>query len=154
MSEEKGPRMALPAFNSQGDLPEGVYRAPLEEVVQRFGGGTTMRQTATASLLRIYHAAQGTGKLERFIILGSYITAKTEPNDVDIVLVMADDFQYQHCSGEVRDLFVHDQANVTFGAIVFWVRPAAILIGTLDDFVAHWQVKRDKTRRGIVEVTP
>lgn len=59
------------------------------------------------------------------------------------------------CShADVRDLFVHDRAAVIFGASVFWVRPAAILIGTLDEFVAHWQVKRDKTRRGIVEVIP
>lgn len=27
-----------------------------------------------------------------------------------------------------------------------------LLIETVDEFVAHWQVKRDRTRRGIVEV--
>jgi hypothetical protein len=51
-----------------------------------------------------------------------------------------------------RDLFDHSRATVEFGASVFWVRPAAILIGTLDEFICHWQIKRDKTRRGIVEV--
>ena len=29
--------MALPAFDSRGDLPEGVYRATLAEVIARFG---------------------------------------------------------------------------------------------------------------------
>jgi hypothetical protein len=85
--------MALPEFNSQGDLPEGVHRAPLDEILARFGGQTPARRAATASLLRIHHLAKGTGNLERFIIFGSYITTKAEPNDVDIVLVMADDFQ-------------------------------------------------------------
>jgi hypothetical protein len=39
-----------------------------------------------------------------------------------------------------------------FGARVFWLRPSAILVGTLDELIAHWQVTRDRSRRGIVEV--
>ncbi len=144
--------MPLPELDSQGDLPEGIHRATLAEFLVRFGGGSIARQAATASLQRIHNLARGTGKLERFIIFGSYVTAKSEPNDVDIVLVMANDFRYNDYTGETHDLFVHDQATVGFGASVFWVRPAAILIGTLEEFLAHWQVKRDKTRRGIVEV--
>jgi hypothetical protein len=30
--------MALPDFNNAGDLPEGVHRATLEEIVERFSG--------------------------------------------------------------------------------------------------------------------
>ena len=145
--------MPLPGFSSAGDLPEGVHLASLSEVISRFATGSSARQTATASLLRIHNVATGTGKLKRFIIFGSYITAKAEPNDVDIVLVMADDFRFVDCTGEMRSLFIHDQAAAVFGASVFWVRPAAILKGTLDEFVASWQVKRDQNRRGIVEVT-
>jgi hypothetical protein len=37
--------MPLPAFNSYGDLPEGVYKASLDEVVARCGHGTPQRQT-------------------------------------------------------------------------------------------------------------
>jgi hypothetical protein len=29
--------MALPEFNEAGDLPRGVHRATLDEVVRRFG---------------------------------------------------------------------------------------------------------------------
>ena len=46
--------MPLPAFDNSGDLPEGVYRAALEEVVARFGHGTPQRQLVTARLKRIY----------------------------------------------------------------------------------------------------
>ena len=129
--------MSLPELDSQGELPEGVHQVTLAEVLARFGAGTAARQAVTTSLLRIHNLAKSTGKLERFIIFGSYITAKAEPNDVDIVLVMADDFRNNDCTGDMRDLFVHDQAAVAFGASVFWVRPAAVLIGTLDEFIAH-----------------
>jgi hypothetical protein len=101
----------------------------------------------------IHATAKATGKLERFVIFGSYITDKVEPNDVDVVLVMADDFRFSECSGETRKLFIHEQAADEFAASVFWVRPSAILKGTLDEFIASWQVKRDQRLRGIVEVT-
>jgi hypothetical protein len=43
-------------------------------------------------------------------------------------------------------------AQARFGASVFWVKPSALIGDQFDDFVAHWQVKRDSTKRGIVEV--
>jgi hypothetical protein len=84
--------MPLPPFDHRGDLPEGVHRAALDEVLARFGQDTPQRQLVTARLLRVYELARKTGKLERFIIFGSYVTAKPAPNDVDIVLIMKDDF--------------------------------------------------------------
>lgn len=109
------------------------------------------RQAVTDRLLRICELARATGKLERFIIFGSYITAKPEPNDVDVVLVMRD-FDCNSCDNEMRTLFQHDQAAAEFGASIFWIRPSLLILDTLEEFIAHWQIKRDGTRRGIVEV--
>ena len=78
--------MPLPEFDRAGDSPLGVHQASLGEVVTRFGQSTLQRQVVTARLLRVYELASGTGKLERFIIFGSYVTAKPNPNDVDIGL--------------------------------------------------------------------
>lgn len=39
-------------------------------------------------LERIYTLVRATGHLARFIIFGSFVTAKAEPNDVDIFLLM------------------------------------------------------------------
>src|SRR5262249_32979772 len=83
------------AFIHHGDLPEGVYRASLDEVVARFGNGPPQRQLVTVRLRRIYALAQATGKLAHFVIFGSYVTAKLEPNDVDILLVVQDNFREQ-----------------------------------------------------------
>jgi hypothetical protein len=144
--------MPLPNLNSKGELPEGVHPAPIDEVIARFGIGTPKRQAVTATLLRIYKLAGATGKLERLIIFGSYVTAKPDPNDVDVVLVFSDDLDINAFDEETRKLFYHGQAEKEFGASVFWIRPAMLLLQTLDEFIAYWQIKRDRTRRGIVEV--
>jgi len=68
------------------------------------------------------------------------------------VLVLADDFNLQACDEETRLLFEHTRATEEFGASIFWIRPSMLLLEPLEEFIAHWQIKRDRTRRGIVEV--
>jgi len=36
---------------------------------------------------------------------------------------------------------------------VFWTSPSGILLETVDQFIAYWQITRDHSRHGIVEVT-
>jgi hypothetical protein len=144
--------MPLPQFDSRGDLPVGIYRARLAEVFERFGQGTPQRDLVTDRLRRVYYLARGTGKLLRFVIFGSYVTANPSPNDVDIILVLADDFDMGECDEKTRPLFDHLLAQRVFGASVFSVRPSTVLLETVDEFLAYWQIKRDQSRRGIVEV--
>jgi hypothetical protein len=144
--------MALPEFNNQGDLPEGLHKATLAEVLERFGPGSKARQEATAVLQRIHRLVSATGKLERFVIFGSYITAKPEPHDVDIVLVMKDDFSMAACDDQTRVLFDHQRAEGEVGASIFWLCPSVLLRGSLEDFLLGWGTKRDLSLRGIVEV--
>lgn len=144
--------MPLPPFDSRGDLPEGVHPATLAEALARFGHGAPQREIVTARLVRVYDLARATGKLLRFVIFGSYVTAKPEPNDVDIILVMTDDFAVAAHDESVQTLFDHLRAQQVFGASVFSVRPSTVLLETVDEFIAYWQVKRDKSRHGIVEI--
>ena len=144
--------MPLPNFDSEGDLPIGVYPSTMGEVLGRFGNGTPQRQAVTARLLQIYELARATGKLGRRILFGSYITTKPDPNDVDIVLIMRDDFDVHTCDEATGSLFDHPRAAEAFGASIFWIRPAMLLLETLEEFIAHWQIKRDQTRRDIVEI--
>jgi uncharacterized protein DUF6932 len=146
--------MALPDFNEQGELPLAIHRASLTEICARFGGETPERQRATNNLRQIHQVATVTGKLQRFIIFGSYVTAKLAPNDVDVILVMCDDFDVDSCDPESKALFDHQIAPVRFGASVFWTRPCSVFGESLESFLASWQIKRDKSRRGIVEVRP
>jgi hypothetical protein len=146
--------MALPEFNEFGDLPEGNHAASLAEVVARFGTGTAQRTAVTDRLQRIYQLATGTGYLDRLVIFGSYVSDVAEPNDVDVILVMRNDFRSESCPPESAVLFDHTRANDELGASVFWVRPDMLLGAPLEQFLAFWQTKRDGRRRGIVEIRP
>jgi len=146
--------MPVPGFNATGDLPSGVHRAILDEVLQRFGTGGGQRVACTHRLSHIYQLAQRTGHLQRFVIFGSYVTAKPDPNDADMVLVMDDAFRLEDCPIESRGLFDHALAQARYGASIFWVRPGMLIEESIDDFIAYWQIQRDGSKRGIVEVVP
>ncbi len=144
--------MPLPNLNPEGELPEGVHPATIEEVIAQFGSGTERRIIVTQRLQRIYQLAKETGHLQQLLIFGSYITAKPKPNDIDVVIIFDDDFDIAACSDDVKKLLNHQQTENEFGASIFWIRPSLLFLETIDEFIASWQVKRDGTLRGIIEV--
>jgi hypothetical protein len=143
----------IPDFNENGDLPVGIHATTLREVLARFGKDAPQRHLVAQRLERIYQLAQQTGRLARLIVFGSFITNKLEPNDVDVVIIMDDEFVADPFSGDTRLLFDHAVSQAHFGASIFWVRQFAAL-GDPKTFVEDWQIKRDGTRRGIIEIIP
>jgi hypothetical protein len=141
----------LPPVAQTGDLPQGVHRASLQEVLSHFGEATVQRKLVGMRLKRVYELAAATGHLKRFIVSGSFVTAKAEPNDVDLFLLMEDAFDLSQVTGETKLVFDHPAAQAHFGASVFWLRRLAALPNE-EEAVLSWQLKRDRTRRGIVEI--
>lgn len=92
----------------------------------RFASGSLRRMQLCERLRRVYDLASSTGHVARFILFGSFVTAKPEPNDVDVVMMMDDDFDASELKGEVALLFDHVVAQTVFGASVFWVRRLAL----------------------------
>lgn len=140
-----------PQLTSEGDLPPGLYQVTLAAVIQQFGQSTPRRRLLAQRLERIYNRVSATGHLVRFIVFGSFVTAKPSPNDIDIFLVMDDDFDASQLEGETALLFDHTAAQNYEGASLFWLRRAAA-IGGEEAAVFHWQLKRDGSQRGIVEI--
>ena len=91
--------------------------------------------------------------MRRFVVFGSFVTGKPEPNDVDIFMLMEDTFDSGEVTGKAAIIFDHVAAQNIEGASVFWLRRMAA-IGGEEAALEHWQIKRDKTTRGIVEVVP
>jgi hypothetical protein len=143
--------VSLPSFGSTGDLPVGVHPVSLREALARFGVGSDQRKALALRLERVYHLARATGDLARFVVFGSFVTAKAEPNDVDVFLLMEDSFKSSHLTGDLLLLFDHAAAQQHFGASVFCLRRLAALQGEQAG-VEDWQVKRRGGRRGIVEI--
>lgn len=143
--------MSLPELTATGDLPPGVYQSTIEEVERRFGSDSAIRRILLGRLLHAFDLANRSGCLKRFIVFGSFITEKHEPNDVDVFMLMADDFTLNSLTSEQAVLFDHREADLRLGISAFWLRSAAAL-GSEEEAVAFWQTKRDGTKRGIVEI--
>ena len=143
--------MPLPAITETGDLPQGVHRASLQEVLNQFGQATVQRRLVGMRLRRVHDLAVATRHVTRFIVFGSFVTGKPEPNDVDVFLLMDDAFDLNQVTGEASLVFDHPAAQAHFGASIFWLRRLAALPDE-EEAVRSWQLKRDGTPRGIVEV--
>ena len=143
--------MALPELTDSGELPLGVHPASLQETISRFSTGHAQRIAVGERPERIHQIAASTEYLARFVVYGSFVTDKPKPNDIDVFLVMDDEFDGNTLQGESLLLFDHAAADAHFGASVFWVRrPTAF--GGEQAMVEYWQAKRGGGKRGIIEI--
>jgi predicted nucleotidyltransferase len=129
-----------PEFNDSGDLPPGIHQSTLTDVIEYFGKGNLRRSIMAARLQRIFTLAKETGHVLRFIIFGSFVTAKQNPQDIDIFLLMDDTFDVGQVTGEAGILFDHIAAQNYEGASMFWLRRISALDGE-EATINHWQLK-------------
>ena len=144
-------RISLPSLNSNGDLPEGIHLATLQELATVFGSSCWERELLFQRIRRIHRIASDSGHLARFVVYGSFVTDKPVPNDVDVFMVLDDTFDASVCNPETLLLLDHASADSHFGASVFWLRRPAAFAGE-QATIEFWQTKRDGGRRGIVEI--
>lgn len=141
----------IPEFDRHGNLPEGVHLADEAEFFGRFGEHSARRKWLAERLREIVALATQTGAVERILVWGSYVTSKESPNDLDLLLLVQDEFQLQQLPERAKLLFDHAQARMRFQADIFWAR---LTIG--EDVLACWldtyQTARDRSRRGIIEL--
>jgi hypothetical protein len=84
----------LPPFDDFGNLPQGIHRCSLDELVARFGIGSEEREAETNELVLFIEAAKAAG-VRRLLVNGSFVTEKRSPNDVDIVCLPGTDYPRQ-----------------------------------------------------------
>lgn len=118
----------FPEFDENGDLPIGVYKATLQEVLEHFGASTLQRRIVAQRLIRILNLAKETGHLARFVIYGSFITSKPDPGDVDIFLLMKESFEPDKVYGAAAVIFDHMLVHEKEGASVFWSKRGSIIV--------------------------
>jgi len=141
----------IPEFNVDGNLPEGIHSGSAEEFLDRFATHSARRKWLGERLKEIFAVANSTGKIERIFVWGSFVTAKESPNDVDLLLMMSEDFQLDAVPAESKHLFDYITARVRFNADIFWCK-ASIGEQALSLLLETYQLAKDFKRRGIVEV--
>jgi hypothetical protein len=77
-----------------GVLPEGIHSCTIEEIEKVFGkfNRSDKRVRLTEKLRAYIGEAQKVGNTVALIVDGSYITAKPEPSDIDLILVLQENF--------------------------------------------------------------
>ena len=82
--------MLVPPFNEHGLLPEGIHDCTLDEIQKRFGSfqGSARRPNLWARFQEFLGEAKASGLVVALILDGSFVTAKPDPNDIDLVLVV------------------------------------------------------------------
>lgn len=78
--------VVLPGFAVEGELPPGIHMADWHEFQSRFGGSSLRRAWLSGRLRALLELAGSNGRLRRIFIWGSFVTAKTAPKDLGILL--------------------------------------------------------------------
>jgi predicted nucleotidyltransferase len=91
------------------------------------------------------------GKLRRAFIWGSFVTAKPAPKDIDILLIMDDDFEVDGVAAPAQAVFDSVRAKLPFESDVFWAR-SSIGRELVELWLETYQTSRGFQKRGIVEL--
>jgi hypothetical protein len=131
----------LPPFDDLGNLPPGIHSCDADELVTRFGTGSPEREIETQELLDFIAWARRAG-IHRLIVNGSYVTAKSAPNDVDIVVLPGVDYPR-------RELPIDQQGSRwPFLQILIAADEADLEEWSLNDFGTD----RNRNYKGVIEV--
>jgi hypothetical protein len=92
----------LPEFNVEGDLPGGVHLADWRELQLRFGLASPRRVWLFDRLRTLVELAARTGKLRRVFIWGSFVTSKLALRNIDLLLIMNENFEVDQLDEPAR----------------------------------------------------
>lgn len=76
----------LPELTDQGVLPVGLHQCSESELADRFGWGSPEREVEINELRQFIAWCRRTG-VRRLLIDGSFVTAKVDPIDVDVLIL-------------------------------------------------------------------
>jgi len=93
----------IPEFRDDGYLPDGVHLASEAEVTFRFGADTPRRKRLALRLRRWIELSRAIAA-PRLFVDGSFVTSKPEPNGVDAVVWLRNNFAERVSNGIWRHL--------------------------------------------------
>jgi hypothetical protein len=140
---------AIPPFRPDGYLPEGVYLVSEAEATFRFGTRSRRRRHLTLRLRRWIALGRAVGA-RRLLVDGSFVTAKDEPDDVDAVMLVPENFSELVAQGfepavELEEMFLSRRPEELFPA-----EDDGVWQGWCDFFSRTREP--DQRRKGLVEI--
>ena len=95
----------LPKLTDAGELPPGVHTADWQEFESRFAGPSPRRLWLLGRLQSLLELVRTSGHLRRIFVWGSFVTGKAAPRDLDILLIVSDDFEVRQMSAPAQAVF-------------------------------------------------
>jgi hypothetical protein len=141
----------LPELTAEGELPPGVHVADWQEFQSRFCHSSPRRVWLASRLQALIALAATNGRLRRLFIWGSFVTAKQSPRDLDLLLIMDEDFEVDQLAATAQAAFDSVRAKLLFESDVFWAR-SSIGPEMLELWLSTYQTSRSFRKRGIVEL--
>ena len=88
--------MPIPPFEQSGLLPPGVHGCTLEEIKLRFGSfqSSDRRPLLFLNLEKFVTEARASGIVRNLIVNGSFVTAETAPNDIDLIVIVPSEHDF------------------------------------------------------------
>jgi hypothetical protein len=144
--------MPLPEIDTNGNLPPGIHAATLKETQARFGVGSEPRQLQSHLLELVVEAALCYPTIKRVLVWGSFVTAKSQPNDLDYSLVVSVEHSQARIAGEHERFIVPFAARQYYGTDTGYLLirdyPFELYIEQMD-FIGN----RNRVSCGIVEIS-
>jgi hypothetical protein len=100
-------------------------------------------------LRELYHEARRSGIAKRFLVGGSFVTAKAEPNDFDCILVLDRTVIDRDLRPMEYNLVARQRLRRTYGGDVMAVVEGSI---DYDEYVGIFQKTREQQPVGMVEI--
>lgn len=143
--------MALPPFREDGWLPVGHHPATWEEIANRFGGEPSSRRAfLTGKLLELCDSLRSYGVTGFLLLNGSYISAKQEPGDFDILLVGPEDIQTMKDGEPGLGLLLDAEiAEKVGGYSLFYIPSNSPALETLSQL---WDLSKEGVSKGVIRV--
>lgn len=139
----------IPPFRPDGYLPEGVHVCSESDVIVRFGSSNRRRRRLALRLHQWIELGRQVGA-KRLLVDGSFVTAKEEPQDVDTVILLPQNFTQQLEQEHPPALELEEMLLTRRPEEIFAAEDEA----DWEDWVAFFSLTREPEgrRKGLVEI--
>lgn len=146
--------MAIPPFNEDGWLPDGVHDCTLEEAAEQFGTfqRSDRRPELWARFTEFVREAKACDLIDAILMDGSFVTAEPAPNDIDLVLVVSANHDFSADLTPARYNFLSQRrVRRRFGFDIVVVKNDS---ENLEQAVAFFQQVRQRpgAKKGLVRI--
>ena len=144
----------IPRLNRFACLPEGIHECTMDEAASRFGTfqTTDRRPQLWAKFTEFMRELASCDFIEAVLVDGSFVTGTPEPNDIDLVLVAASNFDLStDLSPAAYNLLSQRRMRRRFGFDIVMVQNGSENFDHMVDFFQ--QVKqRPGRKKGLLRI--